>query len=193
ADTKAANEGPEYGPVDFPPPTPADVAPPPEGLPEQDFAPYSPTKPPAQPAPDPSRDFARQLAGSVVGKRYTPSAAVSDAAIAKAQGADRSRREHDNFTAALSAALLRRPYAAPSGEDTAPDLLQQRAREESDFEKGKQQDLSAAALMARALKGEKPTATPGALSEYQKYEMDRNARLDAEKKTGAEKKAADAA
>lgn len=117
---------------------------------------------------------------------------IGDKEISAAQGRDRSQRGRDAFTEAIQAWMQRRPirFSQPTeGED----LVKRRQLAEGSALKQRGQQLSVQEQIAKALTEPKPTASPGGLSEYQKYEMDRNARLDAEKKSAGEKKSADAA
>jgi hypothetical protein len=167
----AADAGPEFGPVEPPPPEPPDVAPAPPPPPEKDFAAYAPT--PA-PKPDTSRqDIAKALYG-ITSRRFTPSAAVSDEAIAKARSDRHEQVRKNDLSRAISDWLMRKPFTPTAPEDEAGQLLEQRGREQADFEKGQQRDLSAASLLARGLKGEKtPPVESQSLTDWRRAQADR--------------------
>jgi hypothetical protein len=161
----------EFGPVEPPPPEPADVAPAPPPPPQQDFAPYAPT--PAPKADTSRQDIAKALAG-ITSRKFTPSAAVNDEAIAKARSDRQAQVRKNDLSRAISDWLMRKPFTPTAPEDEAGQLLEQRGREQADFEKGQQRDLSAASLLARGLKGEKtPPVESQSLIDWRKAQSDR--------------------
>lgn len=173
----ASPDSPKYGPVEPPPPEPPSVAPPPEGPPDSfnDF----PTSRPAAPS---KYDEAMANVTRIAGEQ-TPG--IDTDALERSQAQQRERNGKNDFTRALQSWLLRKPFE-PTADTTADDALKVQGIKSQQAEKDKSTRLSAAEMVAKALRGEKST---GSLSEYQKYEMDRNARLDTEKKAAAEAKA----
>jgi hypothetical protein len=169
--TNPLADKPELGHVEPPPPEPPDIAPAPPAPPQQDFASMTPM--PA-PKPDTSRqDIAKALAG-ITSRKFTPSAAVSDEAIAKARSDRQAQVRKNDLSRAISDWLMRKPFTPTAPEDEAGQLLEQRGRERADFEKGQQRDLSAASLLARGLKGEKaPPVESQSLIDWRRAQSDR--------------------
>lgn len=177
-----------FGPVEPPPPAPADVAPPPPGPPEQDFAQYAPPKPAASDDEVSARKALRmkalKQASDMLSGTHASTPSAPDADLLAAQGRDREQRQKNDFTEAIQAWLMRRP-ARFSEPQEAADLMAARAAAKP---KGTNSELSAAVLRA-ALGGEQK---PEGLSPYQQIEVARQKLEDERRaKEGADKKAAE--
>lgn len=188
APEEKAPEKPAFGPVEPPPPEPPSVAPPPEAPPEQSFKPadFPSPQPAVQTSAPPDAkamrlsalDRIRQLAD--FNPLQPPPPGTSDADVAAAQQRDRAEVRRNNFTKAIDSWMGKTPFN-PDAAPEAPGLLAR--RQAADAEQAKQ--LTAQEKLVAALKGDKD---PGALSEFQKYEMDRNARQDTDKAKAAKDK-----
>lgn len=98
---------------------------------------------------------AQERADAISARRYQPSQGLSDEAIAKAKAERKAAIGRNDFTRAIQAALLRRPFNPTDPEDEAGGLLAQRAREESQFELNRRSDMELQTALAKALRGEK--------------------------------------
>lgn len=159
----------------------------PEQVPQGVDEPAAPAPPPPE-LPNPSAVLAKTIASpqsdaaarieEIRSRRYAPSAAVSDEAIAKARADRKAAVGRNDFTRAIQAALLRRPFNPTDPEDEAGDLLRLRQQEQHGFERRQDREFSLQQALAKALKGEKAT-TPGGLSAYQQAQLNRAAEAEA--------------
>lgn len=180
------------GPVEPPPPVPPDVAPPPEAPPPQPFQPKDfPSATPA-PAPDAGKQSRLDAISSIrrlidSGPPQLPSS-VNDDALSQARRNDEAAQNRSDFSRALVALGARKPFESVPVKSSAEALMEQRKMVRGESGADLQRKLSGEETIAK-LKDDAPKE-PGALSEFQKYEMDRNAREDAGKKAAATEKTA---
>ena len=107
------------------------------------------------PKPDTTKsDIAAALRG-IGGKKHTPPASLSDDAIEAARQKRQQQIHGNDLSRAISSWLMRKPFEPTPPEDEAASMLQRRGADEARFRGDRASELSAAALAAKALKGEK--------------------------------------
>lgn len=113
-------------------------------------------KAPPLPAPKakPDDEFTSKIQG-IMSRRYSPSPGLSDADIAAAKKERAKGVARNDFTRAIQAWLLRKPFNPTDPEDVGADLERRREKEQAGFERERSNDLSATAALAKALRGEK--------------------------------------
>lgn len=131
----------------------------------------------ASPAAPDARAQALSRMSEIAGRRYAPSAGLDDNALAKADASRRDETGRNNFTRAIQAALLRKPYEPEAVESGSAPLLARRRMEQQDFERGKSQEMSATAALGKGIVTGK---APPAITPYQQEELNlRKKQIDA--------------
>ncbi len=133
--------------------------------------------PPGPSKYDMERDELKEAMRRIASREYKPVAgADNSAAIAKAKAERREQIQRNDFTRAIQAALLRKPF-----NPTDPDEIDVKAVPDGrrEFERKQDRDLSMQkALLGSLEKPQRQQAPAGGLTEYQRIQVARQQRLD---------------
>lgn len=136
--------------------------------------------------PDPQAPLRAKLS-EIAGRKYQPSAGLADADIERARADRRAQVGRNDFTQAIQAALLRKPFTPTPPEDVAGGLMARRRGEQADFERSRGLEFDATKALGRGLATGKapPALTPYQIEQLKRADAD-DARAAEEKKTKAE-------
>lgn len=135
--------------------------------------------------PDPQAPLRAKLS-EIAGRKYQPSAGLTDADIERARADRRAQVGRNDFTQAIQAALLRKPFTPTPPDDVAGGLVARRRGEQADFERSRGLEFDATKALGRGLATGK---APPVLTPYQLEQIKRNAVLDEQRRN--DKTAAD--
>lgn len=124
---------------------------------------------------------------------YEPPAGLRDSDISAASGRDRDAVRRANLSETLRAAFARQTPRLQQEPSEAQSLLEQRKLADSRNASQWSRKMTMNERLAAALREPKAVAPRGALTDYQRFEIERQNRLDAEAAARAKRKADGAA